>query len=252
MTLNYDLIRTRVYNDGCLKFRTCCAVVACESALEQLKSSNLDPHAFKDVKLFLDWYCDAGDDLSNAINKLKAIAQARLPFDRKEVKALARSIIQQIAEQNQLSIISHRFKLSPTDKEAYQYRLKERMRLMPNADFGTFEQAFRCKEYALYAACDPKALDQAFDNDFSRYCLKRFLLRGYQQVDTPRKGDLIVYLSECFLPLHFGVMHDASLVDSKWGSDPQIFRHPIENTLWNYGPNYTFLRRYSTSGHLSQ
>ncbi len=111
-----------------------------------------------------------------------------------------------------------------------------------------------CLLYALYRLNVLKAVEAIFFGRplFSEISCDQYLevlidRLGFHLVDTPQKGDMIIYLNQKEHVEHVGVMVDAETVHSKAGGMDEIIEHPIQSVSKNYRYTYAFLRQENGS-----
>lgn len=99
-----------------------------------------------------------------------------------------------------------------------------------------------CSDYAFLQLGEERA-QQTFFSEFSPEDSSLPILKvwGYKVVDKPRPGDLVVYFDKQ-KEVHYGIWNQNLKVVSKWGSG-EVYEHPLELLLEDYGTHVLFLRK---------
>lgn len=71
------------------------------------------------------------------------------------------------------------------------------------------------------------------------------ILTQWDEVTDPQPGDVVFYLNnnKDRDPVHVGRMVSATEVESKWGSNGDVLRHPVWYVPYDYGDTPAFFRR---------
>ena len=104
-----------------------------------------------------------------------------------------------------------------------------------------------CSDFAFLHLGEDRAYKTSFrDLSSERNPLEILHAWGYQLVNSPQPGDLVVYgemMSENFNAKHYGIWTSNERVLSKWGFKGNVYEHPLDLTLKMYGSSVLFLRK---------
>lgn len=108
-------------------------------------------------------------------------------------------------------------------------------------------QAMSCFEFALMKAKETRAKDAIFYEKDLPLSLEHFYIGltqwGYQQVDTPETGDLVLYLTEAGIT-HAGVYLFSGKVESKFGFKMiYSYQHALTEIPLIYGHSLIFMHK---------
>jgi hypothetical protein len=103
-------------------------------------------------------------------------------------------------------------------------------------------KSISCFDYALLKAKEPGVREQIFSNGGANE-LERLNRWGYDVVDEPKRGDIVVYI-DIKVPTHMGYYMGDGLVISKFGSqNPNSSIHPLDMVHDLYGFQIAFYRK---------
>lgn len=106
-----------------------------------------------------------------------------------------------------------------------------------------------CYEFALLRAKEQGVREQLFTAATDTQVLFERLKRwGYESINSPKEGDLIMYLDKGF-PKHLGRYLGGANVESKFGSEVVSTIHKIEMVPENYGLQIVFYRKTSAGNY---
>lgn len=176
------------------------------------------------------------------IPKLSDIKEVSVLNFKKQCKSTLRCFLKSYSQYFGIDILTHRFKIDDIDIQK-QGLSKQQGRLLA-ADFD-------CLYYALYILHEPRFEDWVFGRT-DKHPLKKGLsvfdrrlnYRLLSESEVPQKGDIIFYMKKSGKLEHVGIFADSKMVNSKWGSLPQIFSHSIFDCP--YSRNYKIFRKKET------
>lgn len=104
-----------------------------------------------------------------------------------------------------------------------------------------------CSDFAFLQLGEERAYKTSFlDLSSERNPIEILHEWGYQLVNSPQPGDLVVYgemESENFNAKHYGIWTLNERVLSKWGFKGNVYEHPLNLTLKVYGSSVLFFRK---------
>lgn len=131
------------------------------------------------------------------------------------------------------------FFFSQKDLETFQ---------ISRSDITVHSVAMSCLAYALLQVGEVQAKDIIFQGKGVDEVLKNIISYlkkwGWKPIDTPREGDLAIYLSDDMMPQHIAVYLENGRVSSKPGLlNAHSYTHPLFDLAAFYGDKVVFFRK---------
>jgi len=100
-----------------------------------------------------------------------------------------------------------------------------------------------CSDYAFLQLGEERSY-QTFLSEFSSdVCsLETINEWGYSVVEEPQPGDLVIY-HDGSKDVHYGIWNQNGKVVSKWGMGGEVYEHPLNLVLKDYGTHVSFHRK---------
>lgn len=105
-----------------------------------------------------------------------------------------------------------------------------------------------CHDYAI---CTSIGKFGEFPPQHQEWYSLHNILKHFEKIDNPQKGDLVVYRTSSLLfrlqyltaIQHTGLVYDTDMVESKWGTSPYAVIHPTFALPYEYGETVSYYRK---------